>query len=258
MMRRLSRLTALWLLLLLLFDTAPLRAGTLSIIDQSTWVKVAYVYDGDTFRAANGDKIRLLGINTPEITHGSEPGEPMGKEAAAALRRIIGGKTVRLEFDQQRHDIYGRLLAQVYLHDGTWVNGEMVRFGYAHIYTFTPNLRWAPALLAIERPARQQRLGIWHTKRFAVLPATRVGHAQIGQFRLVRGSVDHTDRSGFGFRLARLHITVPRKYRSYFDHHPLVHRGEQVVVHGVIRANRSGNKLFLALHSPDNLEIIRQ
>lgn len=244
-------------LLFTLFTAVPLRAGTLSIVGQSTWVHVEYVYDGDTFRATNGDKIRLLGINTPEVMHGSEPGEPMGKEAARALKRIIAGKTVRLAFDREKHDVYGRLLAQVYLHDGTWVNGEMVRQGFAHVYTFTPNLRWAPELLALERPARRQRLGIWNTKRFAVLLAADVKSTLIGQFHLVEGTVNRRKRNGYGFRIARLNISIPRKYRPYFGHPPFIRKAWEVLVHGVIRAGHGG-RLFLALHSPADLEIIRR
>lgn len=251
------RLTIVTLLLLLFAGSAFTHAGTLSIVGEGRWVHVEYIDDGDTFRAADGERVRLLGINAPEVTHGSEPGQVMGKAATRVLKRMIAGKTVRLEFDRQRHDMYGRLLAQVYLRDGTWVNGEMVRRGYAHVYTFTPNLRWAPRLLALERPARRQHLGIWSTTRFAVEAAARVDRTLIGQFHVVKGIVDHVDRNGYGFRIARLNISIPRKYRSYFGHPPYAREGQEVVVHGVIRAGHRG-RLYLALHSPDDLERIKQ
>jgi len=231
------------------------QAGTLSVIGEKRWVRVAYVYDGDTFKSASGEKVRLLGINTPEIMHGSEPGQVMGNEATQALKRMIAGKTVRLAFDRERRDTYGRTLAQVYLHNGTWVNGEMVRLGLAHVYTFTPNLRWAGSLLELERPARKQHLGIWNTKRFSVIPADQVKKSHIGQFHVVTGTINHINRNGFGFRLAGLNISIPRKYRVWFKSPPRLRTGQAVTVHGMIRAGRKGS-LYLALHSPFDLETL--
>ncbi len=231
------------------------QAGTFSIVSESRWVRVAYVYDGDTFRTASGERIRLLGINAPEVTHGSEPGQVMGDEATQALKRMIAGKTVRLAFDRERRDVYGRTLAQIWLRDGAWVNGEMVRRGFAHVYTFTPNLRWAKKLIALEQLARQQHLGIWNTKRFSVIRADRVKKSDIGQFHVVTGKVNRINRNGFGFRLARLNISIPHKYRKWFRPPPRLHTGQTVTVHGVVRAGRKGS-LYLALHSPFDLETL--
>jgi len=229
------------------------QAGTLSVIGETRWVQVAYVYDGDTFKTAGGEKIRLLGVNTPEIMHGSEPGQTMGDAATQGLKSLIAGQTVRLAFDKERRDVYGRTLAQVWLHNGTWVNGEMVRLGLAHVYTFTPNLRWAKKLLELERPARQQHLGIWNTKRFSVLPADRVKTSHIGQFHVVTGKINRINRNGFGFRLVGLNISIPRKYRSWFRYPPRLRMEQTVTVRGVIRASRKGS-LYLALHSLFDLE----
>jgi len=242
-------------LLLLFFTVTPaFGAGTFSIIGESRWVRVGYIYDGDTFKTVRGEKVRLLGINTPEVRHGTEPGQVMGDAATRALKRMIAGKAVRLAFDKERRDIYGRTLAQVWRRDGTWVNGEMVRRGLAHVYTFTPNLRWSEQLLALERPARKQRLGIWNTKRFSVLPANRVKPLHIGQFHVVTGIIKHVYRNGFGFRMARLNISVPRKYRAWFRPPPRLSPGQSITVRGVIRAGGHG-ALYLALHSPADLEV---
>jgi len=228
-------------------------AGTLSILETARWARVEHVYDGDTFRTARGEKVRLLGINAPEITHGSEPGQPLGGAATRTLRALIAGKTVRLTFDRERRDTYGRLLAHVWRRDGLWVNGEMVRRGMAHAYPFVPNLREADKLLALEREARKNRRGIWATPRFAVLDAARISRANVGQFRLVRGRVTRLLGRGTGFRLGPLAVTIPRKYRSWFQFPLPLREGHMVVVHGVIRAGRKGG-LYLALHSPFDLE----
>jgi|AMFO01.1.fsa_nt_gi Micrococcal nuclease (thermonuclease) homologs len=249
----LSRLAGL-LLVLAVFSGAA-AAGTLSILGNSRPVQVRYVFDGDTFETAAGERIRLLGINAPEVAHPERPGQVMGIEATKALAGMIAGKTVRLEFDAERHDVYGRTLAQVYLPDGTWVNGEMLRRGLAHAYIFTPNLRWARELVALERTARKKRLGIWRTRRFRELEATRVTARNIGQFRVVHGRVTRLGRSRFYFRLGRLGVSVPRSFRRWFSHPPRLRRGQTVIVHGVIRRGRHGG-LYMALHSPADLETL--
>jgi endonuclease YncB( thermonuclease family) len=242
----------IFFLLLVLPDPAA-HAGTFSVLGQSRWVEVGRILDGDTFVSRSGEHVRLLGINAPEVAHENSPAQVMGDTATRALARLISGQTVHLEFDVQHKDDYGRTLAQVYLHDGTWVNGEMVRSGMAHVYTFTPNLRWAGELIRLESPAREARLGIWNTDRFAMLDADRVTDGQLGQFRVIRGQVKRLSRNGYAFRLGRrLNISIPHKYRPYFPAPLELKPGEDVVVHGVVRASSSG--LYVALHSPFDLE----
>jgi len=213
---------------------------------------VGRILDGDTFVSARGEHVRLLGINTPEVAHEASPAQPMGAAAARALSRMIAGKAVRLDFDIQHKDDYGRTLAQVYLRDGSWVNGDMVRTGMAHVYTFTPNVRWAGRLINLEGPARRARLGIWANPRFAKLEANRVSADQLGQFRVIHGQASRISRNGYGFHLGRLGVSIPRKYRQYFRHPPLIKAGDDVVVHGVVRKSSSG--LYVALHSPYDME----
>ncbi len=230
--------------------------GTLSIVSDERWVQVAKVFDGDTFLTERGMRVRLLGINTPEVAHESKPGEPMGEAARQALRRQIEGRIVRLRFDRERKDRYGRTLAQVWRRDGTWVNAWLVEQGYAHVYTFAPNVRWSEALLALERRAIAKRRGIWRTQRFALLDAESVDSRHIGQFRVVEGVVGRRlDRRGWVFRLGRLRVSVPRRYRKWFTEPPaLEHEGEMARLRGRIRAGRDGSSLYLALHLPQDLE----
>ncbi|MDX8401097.1 MAG: thermonuclease family protein [Mariprofundaceae bacterium] len=240
----------LWLLALLMLAPSA-HGGTLSAITAGEWVRVADVIDGDTFRTARGDKVRLLGINAPEIAHDRQPAQPLGEAARARLRELIGGRTVRLDFDADREDDYGRKLAQVHRRDGLWVNASLLREGLAHVYTFTPNLRWCRPLLAAERKARINGRGIWRTRRFRVLPAAEAGMAHVGQFRLVQGRAGQAGR--WRFRLGDLRITVPRKQRAFFPGGLNVRAGDRITIRGVIRAGRNG-QLYLALHSPCDLE----
>ena len=249
-----ARLLAIALLLSAAIPHASV-AGTLSIVGPDQWAHVAYVYDGDTLRTDDGEKVRLLGINAPEVAHDNEPGQPLGEEAGNRLRALVLGQEVRLQTDEVHRDVYGRLLAHVYLRDGTWIDGLLVKEGLAHVYLFPPNFLHADALLREEDTARSSRLGIWATGRFRVLAATEVSRAEAGQFRVVEGTVTRMQRNGLVFRMARLNVSIPRAYRRYFSGRLALAAGTRVRVRGTVRVSGK-NRLYLALHSPFNLSII--
>lgn len=235
----------------------PIRAGTFSQLGTSRWVTVSKVYDGDTFKAENGEKVRLLGINTPEIARNDKPGQPLAMLAKKELTTLLLNQTVRLEFDSDQHDSYGRLLAHVYLRDGMWINAHMIEKGLAHLYIFAPNFRHADALLAKERQARKQKTGIWNHSRYKVLKAGNMDKSSIGQFRLVAGHVESLSKKGWLFKLGDLSISIPKAHRKWFKTPPALKHGSLVVVHGKIRISSRG-KLYLALHTPYDLEIINE
>ena len=230
-------------------------AGTFSQIDSGRWVRVDKVYDGDTFKTARGEKIRLLGINTPEIARDDHPGQPMANRAKKELESLILNKLVRLKFDQVRHDRYNRLLAHIYLQDGTWINSRMIETGMAHVYTFAPNFRHSGLLLEKERQARSKKQGIWESSRFEMLKSSHVGKSHIGQFRVISGTISAIDKSGWGFKFGNLSVSIPKAYRKWFKQIPKLKPGDFVTLHGKIRIS-SRERLFLALHSPFDLETI--
>jgi len=246
LLRRIS-----FILICLLLVTSAAQAGTFSVIGQSRWVNVAYIFDGDTFRTRSGERIRLLGINTPEVAHNAQAEQPYARAARRKLTQLILGKSVRLSLDREKTDTYGRTLAQVYLRDGRWVNQIMVAEGLAHVYTFTPNVYWADALLRTEQTARRDMRGLWKSPRFRVLDVVDISARNIGQFRLVRGYVDAVQ--GWRFRLGKtLSVSVPRKSRRWFTAADLPRKGQRVIVRGVIRISSTGHR-YLALHSPFDL-----
>ncbi|HXE57279.1 MAG TPA: thermonuclease family protein [Gemmatimonadales bacterium] len=126
---------------------------------------VRRVVDGDTFHCADGLKVRLIGIDTPERGQGEA-----ARRASAALRRLVPpGSRVRLETDVQVTDRYGRRLAYAW-RDTLLVNEALVREGWALLYTVPPNLRYADRLQAAQRRAREARTGLWATGGFACTP----------------------------------------------------------------------------------------
>ncbi|GAW92058.1 thermonuclease family protein [Calderihabitans maritimus] len=126
--------------------------------------KVERVVDGDTIivRLNKGrkERVRLIGIDTPETKHPSKGVEPYGREATAFTRRLVEGRWVKLELDVQERDRYGRLLSYVYIGD-TFVNAELVRRGYARVMTVPPNVKYADLFLSLEQEARRQKRGLW-------------------------------------------------------------------------------------------------
>jgi micrococcal nuclease len=129
---------------------------------------VVRTVDGDTVwvRLASGvEKVRYIGIDTPEVHHPTRGEEPGGRAATEINRRLVGGRAVRLEPDVQRRDRYGRLLAYVWVTrpDGgeLMVNAEMVRLGYAQVMTMPPNVRHADLFRKLATEAREHRRGLW-------------------------------------------------------------------------------------------------
>ncbi len=122
--------------------------------------KVKRVIDGDTLLLINGERVRLIGVDTPETKHPQKPVQYFGKEAYLFTQQMIDGKEARFEFDRQKRDRYRRLLAYVYLLDGTFLNAEIIKQGYGFAYTRFP-FKYMEEFRRYEREARQNRRGLW-------------------------------------------------------------------------------------------------
>jgi micrococcal nuclease len=126
--------------------------------------RVVQVLDGDTIvvrRAGGADEtIRMLGVDTPETHHPRKPVQCYGPEAAAYTTRRLFGQVVHLEDDVERHDVYGRRLAYVYL-DGQNFERALLQEGYARLLVIEPNHAHARDMLDDELDARAHRVGLW-------------------------------------------------------------------------------------------------
>ena len=151
----------------ILFVYLTLLSILLSIdrLSAEEWFKVKWVNDGDTIVLMDGRQIRYIGINAPEIKH-SEPvqkAQPYGYTASNFNKKLVFTKMVHLEFDKERYDQYGRLLAYVFLTDGTFVNAKMLEKGYAYYLPRKPNSKYNEVLLQSQRRAMVAKNGIWST-----------------------------------------------------------------------------------------------
>lgn len=131
-------------------------------------VQVLHVVDGDTIElcciGGKREKVRCIGVNTPETKHPTKGVEAFGKEAAEVNRKLVAGKSLRLEFDVEQRDRYGRLLAYVYLEGGTFVNAWLVQNGYAQVTTVPANVKHQDLFLKLQRGAREAGRGLWRTR----------------------------------------------------------------------------------------------
>ena len=135
-------------------------------VNYDNFLSVTKIVDGDTFWIDNGsekgEKIRLIGVDAPESrkTGRKEIGY-FGKEAKKYVASLLSGKKVKLEFDAGHYDLYHRTLAYVYLEDGTFLNAELVKQGYAMVMTIPPNVKFAELFVKLQQEARENNRGLW-------------------------------------------------------------------------------------------------
>jgi micrococcal nuclease len=126
---------------------------------------VSRAIDGDTVELSDGRLVRYIGVDTPEVRRRKNGAwvldpEPFAEAARDANAAWVQGKRVKLEYDVERHDRYGRLLAYVYV-DGEMVNEKLVREGYAKTLTIPPNVAYAEVFRGLAADARRMKRGLW-------------------------------------------------------------------------------------------------
>lgn len=132
--------------------------------DPDRTYRVARVVDGDTLLLAGGRRVRLLGVDTPETKHPDRPAESFGAEATQFSTDFANGRDVRLVFDRERLDVYGRVLAWVFV-DGQCLNLALVEAGLSPAVLrspLRPDLR--KALVDAEAQAKEVGVGLWSVR----------------------------------------------------------------------------------------------
>jgi len=232
-------------------------------------VQVARVSDGDTLKLQDGRSVRVLGINAPEIAHGQKAGQSFGRESRAAAQAFIDASKgkVRLGFERETHDHYGRLLAHVYDSRGNSVAVAQLRSGMALQIAVPPNVAQMNCLLAPEREARQKSVGIWRDNYWQPLPTVSLRGDEAG-FRLVRGRITKVDiNSAVWLEFeGKLVARVAKKDWPLFGYRQqdwLALRGKSLEVRGWIgsqknRRSQQFKPLVMQLRSPSSIEVIAE
>lgn len=226
---------------------------------------VRYVIDGDTIALWNGKKVRYIGIDTAEI--GKREGsrwiydpQPYAEEARDFNKKLTDGKLVRLEFDVQRMDRYKRILAYVFIGD-KMVNIEMVRQGYAMLYTYPPNVKYVEKFIEAQKEAMQNKRGIWSYLENTKI-STNQASENIGKMVTVEAKVLNTYltekvlilnfKDNFKVAIFRDNLLLFPKLMSrspdtYF-------KGKSIRVYGVIKEYKGFPEIVI--HDPSQLEIL--
>ncbi len=148
-------------------NPTPAHATGLAPLGATEAARVVRVVDGDTIvidRGRGNERVRYIGIDTPESVKPNTPVEFMAAEASAANEALVEGREVVLERDVSDVDRFDRLLRYIWLRDGdgwVFVNLELVRRGFAQVATYPPDVRWAETFLAAQRDARDAGAGLW-------------------------------------------------------------------------------------------------
>jgi len=167
-----NRRKILYLLFLVLVFGAYYFFEKTNKAPNSAEYRVVEVLDGDTviIDDAKNSRVRYLGIDTPEIGRQDTPGDPMSKEASDFNSTLVQGEKVKLEFDEQKYDVYGRILAYVYV-DDLLVNEEMLKEGFATVLIIEPNDMHSEIIYNAIDEAKNNHKGIWGELRYLVPPS---------------------------------------------------------------------------------------
>lgn len=167
-------------------DRSVADAKVVDIKPGYDFYRIKTVYDGDTVVLEDGRKVRLLGINTPEVQHRDKMADAGGDEAKRWLIAKLQNTKVRLETDAEKTDKYDRTLAHLFTEKKEHINLQLAAAGLAEVSIYPPNLLYVDELVKAQNQAEQNKLGIWRRPEYAAMPVsslTEAGHT--GWTRLV-------------------------------------------------------------------------
>lgn len=220
------------------------------------WARVKYIVDGDTLHLSDGRKIRLIGINTPELGHRGEASQPYGQQAYQAVVRLLSdNKKVGLYYDKERKDRYKRTLAYIVLADGQSLEQYLLSQGLAVSIVVPPNSAHLNCYRALENQARQARKGLWQLPEMQWFNAHKLS-AKAQGYRFVQAKVlayNKIKKNSYLKLSSRVSVQISSKDRKKFSSlKSLV--GKTIRVRGWL--NRYKGKQNLRLRARENLEVL--
>lgn len=190
--RQVNRKALLWSAFFVAWLIAlPLQADTCIPGGRGSEVVSRFVIDGDTLQLVDGRRVRLLGIDTPEIGRRGEPSEPFAQAARKRLEALVSEPGLRLDVGEEPRDRYGRTLAHLFAADGRNIEAQLLEEGLGFALVVPPNDRMAACHGMAERRARSADRGVW--SRSPVTPALAV---KAGGFQLLRGQIESVSERG--------------------------------------------------------------
>ena len=240
---------AFWLLA---GHSQALLAAACKASNSTERTQVVHVYDGDTVKLKDGRRVRFIGINTPEVSHKGKQQQPLAQAARSALQQLLdtNNSTLLLQYGQQDHDHYGRLLAHVFLEDGENVAVQLLQQGLATTLVVPPNTWGARCYQDVENEARAESRGLWALPGYQP-QAARTLPLDTRGFRIVQGEVSSLRDSRYTLWVdieGPLVLQISKKDLANFDPiESLV--GQQVEARGWIKPDRD-NGLRMKIQHP--------
>ena len=222
-----------------------------------TYYEVEKVYDGDTILLKNGQKVRFLGVNTPEVAGRHKNAEQGGEEAKAWLQQRLQHKKVRLEFDVEKKDKYQRTLAHVFTEDKQHVNLELVQQGLASVNIYPPNLKYVEKLLVAQQAAEEAGLGVWGNPVYASQGFETVSKENYQGWRRITGRIQALKKTAkYSYLQFSGQVSLRIRNQSLGLFPPLGdYVGKEIEVRGWI--NKSKDRFTLLVRHPGELKILR-
>ena len=205
------------------------------------------VIDGDTIVLQSGERVRLAGINTPELGRDGQLSEPLAKEASSTLRDLIGGQLVGLEEAEDPLDRYGRTLAHLYNSAGQNLQRQLLLKGLASAVAISPNLRHLDEYISAETTARANNQGMWILDYYRASSVSMI--KPTAGYTFVYGQVQRVEltEKWFLFALAKKFVVlVPRQqWKRYFDYKPCSLDRAKIAVRGWVSMARKRYRLVI-------------
>ena len=213
-------------------------------------VKIAYVIDGDTIITAKGEHVRLIGIDTPEISHGASAPEPGAEAARNYLIQLLrhSDYSYPLRFGQEKYDHHGRTLAHLFLPDGSNVQALILSRGYATPLTIPPNVFYLDCYQQSFEQAFSGQQGLWSLPQYQPVNVEALTGNERG-YHQVKGTVTGLSetRTSIWINLGReFAVRISRKNLGYFQGLPLDNlAGKTVLVRGKIYRHNRQLRIYL-------------
>jgi endonuclease YncB( thermonuclease family) len=218
--------------------------------------QVRYIHDGDTLHLTDGRKIRLIGINTPELARKNRPAEAYSAEAKSTLKSLFKeNKSISLVFGKDKKDHYGRYLAHAFLADNTNVQAVLLGRGLGSAIAIPPNTRFSACYIEQERTARCNKTGLWSNT--SILNAKNLKKQHSG-FHLIEGTVNSikTDSKGIWLNLDdKLTVGIRPENQNLFDLKAINNMVNQtIIVRGWLNKSKKSNPFYLRVRHPLSIQ----
>ncbi len=225
--------------------------------DESVTIK--YIHDGDTVKLVDGRKIRLIGINAPEVARKDQPAEAYALQARDHLRALLHkhNNQVKLVHGIEKRDHYQRSLSHLFLPDGTNIQAQLLSEGLSSSITIPPNDRFSSCYQQAEKQALCSQKAIWSDKIQAVADLADSTNG----FRVLRGKLKHIKSSSKGLWLELEHglsLRIAFKHKPLFDMNQLKDLIDQtIIIRGWLQTKkqpRPGERFYMQIKHPSAIE----